>query len=174
MPIVKNLRDLLSEERLRRLRAEFRRSNDKIADLALLGIGGMHPEGAAALGGVVAHLYPTAHGYKTSRLSERDRELCLVMMAASRMERFPFAVHTYWALMEGVTVAELLDLLFLVAAYEGIDEYNETLTWLERLLQLLASSSHIEPRPLLGEFKRNFGTSWPSSQEEPTARVRGW
>lgn len=65
-------------------------------------------------------------------LAPANRERCLLaLFCAGRRPTFAVAVHIYWALMEGVSVDEIAEIILLATLYGGIDvltDGNRTLT----------------------------------------------
>lgn len=78
--------------------------------------------------------------YDASRMPPRDRERVLVALLASQSNApsLLLAVHLYWGLMEGLTVADLADTLGLSGVYTGLAHYTAGLKALRVTLDVLA------------------------------------
>lgn len=53
-------------------------------------------------------------------LNPSDRQRCLIAILTTRPERFPLALHILLGLLEGIPVAEIRSIFFLVGAYAGV------------------------------------------------------
>jgi hypothetical protein len=53
-------------------------------------------------------------------LNPSDRQRCLITILTTRPERFPLALHIFLGLLEGIPVAEMRSIFFLVGTYAGV------------------------------------------------------
>jgi alkylhydroperoxidase/carboxymuconolactone decarboxylase family protein YurZ len=75
-----------------------------------------------------------------SPLAPAERERCLVTLLIQQGSPVPLAIHMYWALMEGVEVDELVQIVGLTACYAGMPRLAFGLQTLQRLLLVLAGA----------------------------------
>lgn len=75
------------------------------------------PTAAPWLGAVMEQFYPG------TVLAPRERELVLLAMLAARGGAFTLSIHVYWALAEGVSPAEIAQVLLLAGMYDGMSAY---------------------------------------------------
>lgn len=71
-------------------------------------------------------------------LSRADRERCLVAVLTARGPDANLGVHIYMALMHGVPVSEIAELLFLAGVYSGVDNLTEAIKVAHATLTVLA------------------------------------
>lgn len=77
-------------------------------------------------------------------LSPANRERCLLaLFCGGRRPTFAVAVHIYWALMEGVAVDEIAEIILLSTLYGGIDVLTDGTRTLTLTLQMLASAADV-------------------------------
>lgn len=75
-------------------------------------------------------------------LSPANRERCLLMLfCGARRPTFAVAVHIYWALMEGVPVDEIAEIILLATLYGGMDVLTDGNRTLAMTLQMLAATA---------------------------------
>jgi alkylhydroperoxidase/carboxymuconolactone decarboxylase family protein YurZ len=70
-------------------------------------------------------------------LSAADRERCLIALLAARGEEFNLGLHIYMALVEGVSPAEIANIILLAGVYTGVDNFSIGLSTLSKTLNLL-------------------------------------
>ncbi len=104
---------------------------------------------------IVAGAYPPALGLTTfagtrfyndapPTLAPANRERCLLtLFCAGRRPSFAIAVHIYWALMEGVAVDEIAEIILLATLYGGIDVLAEGTRTLTVTLTTLAQAADV-------------------------------
>lgn len=92
-----------------------------------------HPASAPYVEAVIKGFYDAA------RMAPRDRERVLVALLASQSNApsLLLAVHLYWGLMEGLSVADLADTLGLSGVYTGLGHYTAGLKTLRVTLDAL-------------------------------------
>src|SRR3989442_15933780 len=141
MPIMKDIREYLPQEKLEALRAAYD-----------------HDEANEALAEVLPDLYHEAQGYVTAIsatfydtrppdcgvgprgvLSAEDRERCLIALLTSRRERLELGLHVYLALMELLTPEEIANIMLLAGIYTGVDNFSGGLMTERATLEALAS-----------------------------------
>lgn len=112
-----DLATVLDDATLAALRAQY--SADFMLAASRGAVVGPHPAAAGYVNWVVDYLYDG------TRLKPADRERCLVALLAAKTTdaSFTLAVHLYWAMMEGLTVDELADVLALAGTYHGMPHY---------------------------------------------------
>jgi alkylhydroperoxidase/carboxymuconolactone decarboxylase family protein YurZ len=75
-------------------------------------------------------------------LDPANRERCLLaLFCGGRRPTFAIAVHIYWALMEGVSVDEIAEIILLSTLYGGIDVLTDGNRTLTVTLQMLATAA---------------------------------
>jgi hypothetical protein len=116
-----------------------------------------HPPGAGLVDWLITNLYDPA------RIEPAHRERVLVALLASQSvgPSFTLAVHLYWALMEGVGVTELVDLLCLSGVYTGLPHYaaaqdpmRKTLGTMESLAA--APNATLDPASVIVALRTTF------------------
>lgn len=75
--------------------------------------------------------------FRNGPLRPRERELCLITLLAHRAPGVSLANHVYWALMEGVTIAEICEAIGLAGCYGGLPTYTNGVLVLQRTLHIL-------------------------------------
>jgi alkylhydroperoxidase/carboxymuconolactone decarboxylase family protein YurZ len=95
------------------------------------------------------------------RLTEPDRERCLLALLASRGRTFELAAHVYIALMMKISEAEIRHILFLAGVYAGSDSLNASLMVLNRTLEVLddVAPKHLPCEVVLGVLAAEFAGS---------------
>src|SRR5262245_47844544 len=68
----------------------------------------------------------------------RDRERCLIAILASRDAGANLAIHIYLGLMEGLSLQEIADIIYLAGIYTGVDRLSDGLSAYVRTLGVLA------------------------------------
>ncbi len=103
-------------------------------------------------------------------LNPSDRQRCLITILTTRPERFPLALHIFLGLLEGIPVAEMRSIFFLVGTYagvpgmvSGIDLFVEVLHILDHEL---ADRADAPPGEIL---KRIFGRLLATFSVQPPA-----
>ncbi len=97
-------------------------------------------------------------------LSPANRERCLLaLFVGGRRPTFAVAVHIYWALMEGVAVDEIAEIILLATLYSGLDvltDGNRTLTLTLTVLGQAADAGGdaVKPGTLLPQIVAKFRT----------------
>jgi alkylhydroperoxidase/carboxymuconolactone decarboxylase family protein YurZ len=81
------------------------------------------------------------------RLSEQDRERCIIAMLAGRGETKNLALHIYIALMLGVSSEEIADVIFLAGVYCGVPAAASGLEIHTKVLQALEELANPKPAP---------------------------
>lgn len=129
----------------------------------------LYPPGAPLMNALVDYFYvqgasPVA---PPTLLTGKDRERCIISILASHSSSLPLAIHLYWGLGEGLTVAELAEHLVLVGGYSGLDCYTDGLRILSTTLTALKGLfrngvSPIDPIAALGAIQRAFAATTPN------------
>ena len=70
-------------------------------------------------------------------LSVQDVERCVIALLASRGEQPLLAVHIYIALMEGITPAEIGNIILLAGIYSGVGNFTQGILTEIKTLELL-------------------------------------
>lgn len=97
--------------------------------------------------------------FRTGPLSARERELCLVTLLAHRAPGLSMSNHVYWALMEGVSVAELCEAIGLAGGYGGMPTYSSGVLALHRtltVLQRVAAEPQHDSHAVLAALVQDF------------------
>ncbi|MFL5347104.1 MAG: hypothetical protein ACJ8AT_20150 [Hyalangium sp.] len=129
----------------------------------------LYPPGAALMNALVDTFYvqgspPVA---PPTILSGKDRERSIISILASHSASLPLAIHFYWGLGEGLTVAELAEHLVLVGGYAGMDCYTGGMgtlrTTLTALKGLFQDGIHpVDPITALGAIQSAFSLPKPN------------
>jgi alkylhydroperoxidase/carboxymuconolactone decarboxylase family protein YurZ len=102
----------------------------------------LYPAAAPYLGGVMTSFYGDLPSDSIARerkeLSLLDRERCLIAILASQNDHGALAIHMYFALMEGLSSAEIAHILLLSGTYTGISHFSRGLFVEMMLLRKLA------------------------------------
>ncbi len=144
MAATADLTAILSPQTLGALRAQY--SADFMLAASRGAVAAPHPSSAPIVEAVIAGFYDP------KRMAPRDRERVLVAVLASQTiaPSHLLAVHLYWAMMEGLTVADLADTLGLGGVYTGLAHYTAGLKTLRVTLDALADlaskpGAHLDP-----------------------------
>jgi alkylhydroperoxidase/carboxymuconolactone decarboxylase family protein YurZ len=76
--------------------------------------------------------------YEGTAMEPEDRERCLIAVLASRDAGLNLAIHIYLGLMEGLSPAEIADVVFLGGIYTGVDRISDGLAAEMKTLTVLA------------------------------------
>ncbi len=121
-----DIRTLLTDAQLATLRAGYSRAVMDTVATAI--VASPYPPAA----GLTAFAGERFYNDAPPTLAPANRERCLLaLFCGGRRPAFAVAVHAYWALMEGVAVDEVAEIVLLASLYGGIDvltEGNHTLT----------------------------------------------
>jgi hypothetical protein len=79
------------------------------------------PAAAPLVDAIIDTFYSAAPLLPAAR---REQTLIALMASAPAPAGRTFAIHLYWGLMEGLSLADLAATLLLVGAYAGIDRYT--------------------------------------------------
>ncbi len=149
-----DLRSVLDDASLTKLRGAY--SPDFMLAASRGAVRAPFPPAGGFVDWVVDHLYAPA------TMRPVDRERCLVALLASQsvQESFTLAVHLYWGLMEGMTVAELGEVLALTGAYTGIPHYAVAQMTFRRTLDalraMLDEGAALDPAAVIGRLRAAF------------------
>ncbi len=81
------------------------------------------------------------HQYNEDHLHPQLRELVLIALLTSRKEVGTVAIHIYWAIMEGVSPAEIAHTIALTGTYTGLDNYVIGIRAYHQTLAILAEQA---------------------------------
>jgi hypothetical protein len=97
--------------------------------------------------------------YTSDRQKPLDRERCLLMYGATASDTLILAIHSYWALMLGLSVGELLQIVLLAGNYQGVNVYTEGSQTVQKVLTALAGTADTDPSmgAALGAIKASCG-----------------
>jgi len=149
---MKDLGAILEAERLGALRAAY--DHDAMIGANVRAVARMVPR----LGAWNEEIGRTFYG-RSGPLAPADRERCLIALIGSTGPALPLAVHMYWALMEGVGVEEIVQIVGLAACYGGLRQLALGLEVLDRMLRLMnemAAKSRRDPDAVLEALLRAF------------------
>jgi alkylhydroperoxidase/carboxymuconolactone decarboxylase family protein YurZ len=79
-------------------------------------------------------------------LSAQDRERCIIALLCARREDVELSIHIYLALMLGVSILEIANVILLAAMYTGIDNLSRGLFVYTLTLQTLACQTTLDPQ----------------------------
>ncbi len=143
-----DLTTIVSAPTLDALRKEF--SPDVMFAASRGAIVGPHPAAAGYVDWIITHLYDG------KRLAPADRERTLVALIASQSvaPSLLLGVHLYWALAEGLSVAELCETLALAGVYTGLPHHTAGLGTLRTTLEAVADlaakpEASLDPRAVV-------------------------
>ena len=140
---------ILDEEDLARLRAQFDAAALIRANVEMMARA--YPP-LEAWGEATAQVF-----YGTSPLSARDRELSLISILVLNASELSLAYHIYWALMEGVTSAEICQVMGLAGCYAGMPVMVRGLTTARTVFELLKRVAASEQRGSAHVFEELMG-----------------
>lgn len=132
-----DLTSLLSDEALEKLRGGF--SEAAMVQGAAASVGAFDAAAGPWVRFVADGLYTSA------RQAPLDRERCLLMYGATSSDTLILAIHSYWALMLGLTVGELLQIVLLAGNYAGVNVYTEGSQTVQKVLTALAGAADTDP-----------------------------
>jgi alkylhydroperoxidase/carboxymuconolactone decarboxylase family protein YurZ len=107
-----------------------------------------------------------------------DRQRCILALQAAAGQEAPLAIHVYVSLMEGISPAEIANILLLAGVYTGVPNFFAGLEVLEATLELLAEKARagvVEPLPVLLAVQETFGPRGgrpPEGTPAPARRLR--
>ena len=145
--------EVLSPEDLDVLRAGYDRELMKA--VATGSVDALHPPIAGLTAYIREQVYAGGEvpDPQSAVLTGADRERCLVALLAAGSQGMPLAVHFYWGLMEGLSPANIMSTLTLVAAYTGLENFTRAAQLFGRtasfLKQHLADGGSTRPDVLL-------------------------
>ncbi|MCC6552238.1 MAG: hypothetical protein IT372_04350 [Polyangiaceae bacterium] len=129
-PRPRDVREILTEEQIARLRAGYDREAMNRAAIGAL-ISPFPPSRAFAE-------FVVGHFFDPQRWPPDRRELCLITyFTADGADATNLGTHIYWGLMEGLTPDVIGDTILLAAAYSGIDNYTNGINVLRHVLLVL-------------------------------------
>ena len=137
---------ILGEAKLDALRRGYAAAPAALASSAEQAFGAMYSPGSVVFNAFVDHFF--THGDDAppvSTLSPRDRERSIIAIMAAMNVSNALAIHMYWGLGEGVTVAEIAEILLLVGGYAGTACYTNGLSLLSKTLVSLGGLLPGEP-----------------------------
>jgi alkylhydroperoxidase/carboxymuconolactone decarboxylase family protein YurZ len=159
----KEITQYLSDTRLQQLRAAYKRT-----DLGALGSPPkvVYPSSAPYVDVIGATFYtslPDDPGPQPrDTLTVQDRERCLLALLCSRREDIELAIHVYLALMEGISIREIANVMLLAGMYTGIDNFNRGLLVEAVTLQALESmSGDLSLKSVVGVLEKAFDRALP-------------
>jgi len=97
--------------------------------------------------------------FRNGPLAPRERELCLVTLLTHRAPGLSLSNHIYWAIMEGVSIAELCEAIGLAGGYGGLPTYSNGVLVLHRTLKVLrqvATRPERDSRAVLAALIQDF------------------
>jgi alkylhydroperoxidase/carboxymuconolactone decarboxylase family protein YurZ len=112
---------LLSSRALRALRSEYDR--EVMAATATAALVRDFPESEEYVTAIHDSLFGAEKGRRSrslAGLTDKEREVGLIVLMASQRATMELAIHIYWGLMEGVRPHEIAGLLMLTGVYAGI------------------------------------------------------
>lgn len=121
-------------------------------------VSGPYPPAAALTAFAGARFYNDA----PPTLSPANRERCiLALFAGGRRPTFAVAVHIYWAMMEGVSVDEIAEIILLSTLYGGLDVLTDgtrtlSLTLVELAKAADAGGEAVQPTKILPAIVAKF------------------
>ena len=136
----KEITEYLSDTKLQQLKAAYTRT-----DLGALGGPPrvVYPPSAPSMDVIATAFYaslPDDPGPQPrDTLTVQGRERCLVALLCARREDIELAIHIYLALMEGIGIREIANVMLLAGTYTGIDNFNRGLLVEAVTLQALDS-----------------------------------
>lgn len=117
------------EQHLKVLRAAFDRGGMIRATGGLLDQ--INPAGAPYIDNMVSLLY------SGDPVSHDDREKVLIAILAMRGEPLTLGIHLYWAMMEGMSLAQIGMTLLIVSGYAGVPVYTDAILTLKTTCETL-------------------------------------
>lgn len=128
---MQDLRTLLSEERLKALRSGYSQAAMLEADLAA--VARVAPQFVAWNQAIAATFYEAQGPLKAV-----DRERCLIALIVTSGPAISLAMHVYWGLMEGLSIAEITQVIALAGCYGGLPRSMFGIETAHRTLRALA------------------------------------
>ncbi len=129
--------EVLTTDELSSLRAGY--DSELMKAIATGTVNALHPPIAALTGYIRDEIYAGGDTPDPAAptLSRADRERCLITLLATGAQGMPLAVHFYWGLMEGLSPANVMATLTLVAAYTGLDNFTRAARLFEQTASFL-------------------------------------
>ena len=97
--------------------------------------------------------------FRQGPLAAPERELCLITLLAHRAPGLSLSNHVYWALMEGVNVAQICEAIGLAGCYGGLPTFTNGVLVLRTTLEVLqrvANEHERDSRAVLAALVREF------------------
>jgi alkylhydroperoxidase/carboxymuconolactone decarboxylase family protein YurZ len=149
---MKDIGTILAEDRLGALRAAYD-----------------HDAMTAAEVQVVSTVVPQFRGWneeiartfyqRPETLAPRDRERCLIALITCSGPPVSLALHIYWGLMEGLSVAEVVQTIGLAGCYGGLPKASFGIEVSCRVLKALGelpATGDLKPPAVLSALVREF------------------
>lgn len=147
-----DLTTILSAEAVEALRAQY--APEFMLAASRYAVAAPYPPNAGYVEWIIGSLYDG------KRIAAKDRERTLIALLASQStgHSLLLAVHLYWGLMEGLTVAEIADTLALSGVYLGLPHYTAALGTLSGTLKILGflaarPEAKLDPKVVVGALK---------------------
>lgn len=124
----KDVTDLLSPERMARLRKGFDEAT--MSALATDVLVRKYSESARIVYAIQDSLFGTGRDGNApplADLTDREREACLIVILASQRAKLQLAVHIYWGMMNSISPDEVAGLLMLTGVYTGLGRQTQAL-----------------------------------------------
>lgn len=159
---IKPITEILDPESLAALMAGYAANPGALADAPLQKYDTLYPPGTPFYKLNVDTFY--THGAPpgtppVSRLPEQWREIAIVALFTVQQQTLTLAVHIYWALMLGLTVEQVGEIMLLMNAYGGIACYSLGLSTAQQtlcVLQCSAKAGITEPMAVFQELVKAF------------------
>jgi alkylhydroperoxidase/carboxymuconolactone decarboxylase family protein YurZ len=162
MAAIQNIVDHLPLPKLKALREQYQSSE---ATAVMSSVLGALYEPSRAYGDAITEAFygrlpEDIPSPNRKALSVQDRERCLIALLASRGVEGTLAVHIYLALMEGISVEEIANVMLLVGIYTGVDRLSWALTTyvttLKTLCALVDANGPLDARSVLPKITGAF------------------
>lgn len=142
MTLPRDLRTHLTEESVAALVAAYK--PETMLEASRLAVALPFPPNEGYVDWIINNLYDG------KRIASRDRERTLIALLASQStaSSLLLAVHLYWGLMEGLSIAEIADTLALAGVYMGLPHYTAALDTLRDTLKTLRELTATADAPL--------------------------
>ncbi len=121
---------ILTPQDIENLRTEF--DNAALVSLASSNFAGRYAPAEEFLAPLRDRFYSNEDALKWV-----ERERVLIALLATEMSNGELVVHFYWGLMVGLEPSDIAEVLLLVYAYAGANEYNNAIALLEKSLSAL-------------------------------------
>ena len=161
-PKYKPITDYLTEDGLKKLREAFIAGPPPALSTPLLTVYGSSKAFVDSLVDFAKSCVPDTTPPPRDTLSIQDRERCIIALLCSRREDIELSIHIYLALMTGVSILEIANIMLLASMYTGVDNLTRGLLVYTTTLETLSCQANPEPQKVVDALTDTFDRYVPA------------